>query len=44
MRGVPETYYVAKDGGLRGVQIGPLQPPELEQKINELLAEPAPGG
>lgn len=39
MDGVPETYYVAKNGELRGVKIGPLAPPELDQKIEELLAE-----
>jgi cytochrome c biogenesis protein CcmG/thiol:disulfide interchange protein DsbE len=40
IQGVPETYYVAKNGELRGVQIGPLQPPQLDDKINELLKEP----
>ena len=43
MDGVPETYYVAKNGELRGTKIGPLFPPELDQKIEELLAEPYPG-
>lgn len=43
MDGVPETYYVAKNGELRGVKIGPLYPPELDQKIDELLAEPYVG-
>ena len=42
MDGVPETYYVAKNGELRGVKIGPLAPPELDQKIEELLAESYP--
>lgn len=42
MDGVPETYYVAKNGELRGVKIGPLAPPELDRKIEELLAEPYP--
>ncbi len=40
MDGVPETYYVAKNGELRGVKIGPLARPELDQRIEELLAEP----
>ena len=40
MDGVPETYYVAKNGELRGVKIGPLYSPELDRKIDELLAEP----
>lgn len=42
IKGVPETYYVAKDGTLRGNHIGPLYPPELDNKIDELLAEPYP--
>lgn len=42
MDGVPETYYVAKNGELRGIKIGPLSPPELDEKIEELLAEPYP--
>ena len=29
-------------GQLRGVHIGPLSPPELDNRIEELLAEPAP--
>jgi cytochrome c biogenesis protein CcmG/thiol:disulfide interchange protein DsbE len=40
IKGVPETYYVAKNGELRGVQIGPLKSPQLDDKINELLQEP----
>jgi len=39
MRGVPETYFVARNGELRGIKIGPSKPPELEQKIEELLVE-----
>lgn len=42
MDGVPETYFVAKNGELRGVHIGPLQPPQLDEKIEELLAEEYP--
>jgi cytochrome c biogenesis protein CcmG/thiol:disulfide interchange protein DsbE len=42
IKGVPETYYVAKDGTLRGNHIGPLKSPELDDKIDELLAEPYP--
>ncbi len=42
IQGVPETFFIAKDGTLRGVHIGPLVPPQLDQKIEELLAEPAP--
>ena len=39
IRGVPETFYVAKDGTLRGVKVGPLVPPELEKQIEMMLAE-----
>lgn len=39
IKGVPETYYVAKDGSLKGNHIGPLFPPELDNRIDELLAE-----
>ncbi len=40
IQGVPETYYVDKTGQLRGVHIGPLEAPELDNKIDELLKEP----
>ena len=40
IKGVPETYFVAKDGTLRGNHIGPLQSPVLDNKIDALLAEP----
>lgn len=39
IKGVPETFYVDQAGQLRGVHIGPLSPPALEEKINELLGE-----
>jgi cytochrome c biogenesis protein CcmG/thiol:disulfide interchange protein DsbE len=42
IQGVPETFYVGKNGELRGLKIGPLISPELDQKIEELLAEPYP--
>ena len=42
IQGVPETFYVAKNGELRGVHIGPLKSPELDDKIDELLAEQYP--
>ena len=42
IQGVPETFYVAKSGELRGVHIGPLKSPELDNKIEELLAEQYP--
>jgi cytochrome c biogenesis protein CcmG/thiol:disulfide interchange protein DsbE len=42
IQGVPETFYIAKDGTLRGVKIGPLVPPELEDRLEAMLAEPYP--
>lgn len=42
IQGVPETFYVAKNGELRGVKVGPLVPPELDNKIDELWAEAYP--
>jgi cytochrome c biogenesis protein CcmG/thiol:disulfide interchange protein DsbE len=42
IQGVPETFFVARNGELRGVHIGPLKEPQLDQKIDELLAEPFP--
>jgi cytochrome c biogenesis protein CcmG/thiol:disulfide interchange protein DsbE len=41
IRGVPETFYIDKTGALQGVHIGPLSAPELDDKIDELLALPA---
>lgn len=42
IKGVPETFFVARNGELRGMHIGPLYSPELDEKIEELLAEPYP--
>ena len=42
IQGVPETYYVDKNGILRGMHIGPLTSPILDEKIEELLAESYP--
>lgn len=39
IQGVPETFYIDKQGQLRGVKIGPLYPPALDDKIDALLAE-----
>lgn len=40
IQGVPETFFVGRDGSLRGVKIGPVVPPDLDKKVEELLAEP----
>jgi len=42
IQGVPETYYVAKNGELRGVHIGPMKSPQLDEQIEELLSEQYP--
>lgn len=42
IKGVPETFYIGKNGELRGVKIGPLESPELDEKIDDLLAETYP--
>lgn len=42
IKGVPETFYVDKRGKLRGMHIGPLKSPQLDEKIDELLAESYP--
>lgn len=42
IQGVPETFFVARNGELRGVHIGPLSSPQLDDKIEELLAEQYP--
>jgi cytochrome c biogenesis protein CcmG/thiol:disulfide interchange protein DsbE len=43
IKGVPETFYINRDGILKGIHIGPLQSPILDEKIEELLAEPYVG-
>lgn len=37
IQGVPETYFVGKDGQLYGNHIGPIDEPTLTAKIEELL-------
>jgi cytochrome c biogenesis protein CcmG, thiol:disulfide interchange protein DsbE len=39
IQGVPETFFVDKNGELQGVHVGPLFPPQLDQKIDDLLNE-----
>lgn len=42
IKGVPETFYIGKNGELRGLKIGPLESPELDEKLEELLTEKYP--
>jgi cytochrome c biogenesis protein CcmG/thiol:disulfide interchange protein DsbE len=37
IQGVPETYFVGKDGQLYGNHIGPIDAPTLSAKLEELL-------
>ena len=39
IRGIPETFFVDKTGQLSGMKIGPFAPPELENRLDELLKE-----
>ena len=41
--GVPETFFIARDGRVAYKQIGPVSAGMIEQKLDSLLAEPAPG-
>ena len=42
LQGLPQTFFIAKNGEINSVIIGELIPPELEEKLDELLAEPYP--
>jgi len=42
IQGIPETFFIAKNGELRGVHIGPMKWPQLDEKIDELLSETYP--
>lgn len=37
IQGVPETYFVGRDGQLYGNYIGPIDKPMLTAKLDELL-------
>ncbi len=39
IQGVPETYYIGKNGEIRGLKVGPVYAPELDEMIEALLAE-----
>lgn len=40
VQGIPSTFLVARDGKLGGVLLGIMQPPQLDEKIDELLKTP----
>lgn len=39
IKGVPETFFIGKDGTIRGLKVGPLTQAELEGWIAQLRAE-----
>jgi len=38
IQGVPETFFISKNGEVGHVHVGPLFPPDLEREIDNLLA------
>ena len=40
IQGVPETFFIAKNGEIGHVHVGPLIPSDLEREIDKLLSEP----
>ncbi len=40
--GVPETFFIGRDGRVAYKQVGPATPQVLHEKIDMLLAQPAP--
>ena len=42
IQGVPETFFIATNGEVRGMHVGPIFSPDLDEKIEELLAETYP--
>lgn len=39
IKGVPETFFIGKDGTIRGIKVGPLEEAELAGWITQLRAE-----
>lgn len=39
IKGVPETFFIDRDGNVDYLKIGPIEQPELEAVIQQLLAE-----
>ncbi|MBK8061580.1 MAG: redoxin domain-containing protein [Gemmatimonadetes bacterium] len=42
--GVPETFFIARDGRVAYKHVGPVTAQVLAYKLDSLLAQPAPGG
>lgn len=43
IKGVPETFFIAADGTIQGLKIGPLTESELQGWMDNLLAQPVGG-
>jgi cytochrome c biogenesis protein CcmG/thiol:disulfide interchange protein DsbE len=41
--GVPETFFIDKNGNIAHVQIGPIERPALYGLLDKLVSQPAPG-
>lgn len=41
--GVPETFFIDKDGNIAHVQIGPIERPQLYGLLDRLVAQPSQG-
>ncbi|MFP3853740.1 MAG: TlpA family protein disulfide reductase [Anaerolineales bacterium] len=42
IQGVPERFFIGRDGTIRGVKVGPLAPPEIEDRLQPLVTEDYP--
>jgi len=42
VQGLPQTFIINKNGDIDAVFVGEVFPPELESKLDELLAQPGP--
>lgn len=42
IQGLPQTFFIAKNGDINSVIIGEVTPPELEDTLDDLLAESYP--
>ena len=42
IQGVPETFFIAKNGEIRHVHVGPLIAPDLDKQIEAILNESSP--
>ena len=43
VRGIPEKFFIGRDGGIRQKFVGPMSADTLRQTLDRLLAEEGPG-